>query len=75
MSELSCIIALIQDIKETLNKNKNHEFVNLSACKPLLLPEIELVYKNIAKNIVNSSEFGDIICRYGGSNSYSPLKI
>lgn len=70
MSRLSGVRAIMKDIKETLRAG---EFINLSAGNPLILPEVEQLWRDCTADLLASSEFGEVVCRYGDSQGYQPL--
>ena len=46
----------------------------MSAGNPLILPEVEQLWRDCtAELLANSSEFGEVVCRYGSSQGYGPL--
>ena len=73
MSELTGVRAIMKDIIETLRNNKGREFINLSAGNPVILPEVEQLWRNCTYELLNSSEYGEVVCRYGSSQGYTPL--
>lgn len=73
MSRLSGVRAIMKDIKETLRAGTGHEFINLSAGNPLILPEVEQLWRDCTADLLASSEYGDVVCRYGDSQGYQPL--
>ncbi len=73
MSKLSGVRAIMKDIIETLRSNAGQKFIDLSAGNPLILPEIEQLWRNYTSKLLNSPEYGEIVCRYGSSQGYAPL--
>lgn len=64
----------MKDIIETLQAAEGQEYINLSAGNPLILPEVEQLWRDCtAELLANSSEFGEVVCRYGSSQGYGPL--
>ncbi|NJN62992.1 MAG: valine--pyruvate transaminase [Coleofasciculaceae cyanobacterium RL_1_1] len=73
MSNLTGVRAIMQDIIETLRSGQGREFINLSAGNPVILPEIEQLWRDCTQELLDSSEYGDVVCRYGSSQGYQPL--
>ncbi|UBF28089.1 valine--pyruvate transaminase [Kovacikia minuta CCNUW1] len=73
MSRLTGVRAIMKDIKETLRAGAGQEFINLSAGNPLILPEVEQLWRRCAADLLSSPEYGEVICRYGDSQGYQPL--
>jgi valine--pyruvate aminotransferase len=63
----------MKDIKETLRAGAGQEFINLSAGNPLILPEVEQLWRECAADLLSSHEYGEVVCRYGDSQGYQPL--
>ncbi len=75
MSHLTGVRAIMKDIIETLNSSKGSgkEFINLSAGNPVILPEVEQLWRDCTEDLLASSEYGEVVCRYGASQGYEPL--
>lgn len=74
MYNLTGVRAIMKDIIETLQAGEGKEYINLSAGNPLILPEVEQLWRDCtAELLANSSEFGEVVCRYGSSQGYGPL--
>ena len=73
MSELTGVRAIMKDIIETLKNNQGQEFINLSAGNPVILPEVEQLWRDCTAELLNSPEYGEVVCRYGSSQGYTPL--
>lgn len=73
MSQLTGVRAIMKDIIETLHSENEQKFVNLSAGNPLILPEVEQLWRNYTAELLASSEYGEVVCRYGSSQGYEPL--
>ena len=73
MSRLTGVRAIMKDIKETLRAGMGREFINLSAGNPLILPEVEQLWREATADLLASSEYGNVVCRYGDSQGYQPL--
>lgn len=63
----------MQDIIETLRSGKGRDFINLSAGNPVILPEIEQLWRDCTQELLDSAEYGEVVCRYGSSQGYQPL--
>ncbi len=73
MSNLTGVRAIMKDIIETLRAGAGQQFINLSAGNPLILPEVEQLWRNCTQELLASSEYGEVVCRYGSSQGYAPL--
>jgi len=63
----------MKDIIETLQAGAGKEFINLSAGNPLILPEVEQLWRDCTAQLLASSDYGEVVCRYGSSQGYTPL--
>ncbi|MBO1346540.1 MAG: valine--pyruvate transaminase [Hormoscilla sp. GUM202] len=73
MSHLSGVRAIMKDIIETLQAGKGQDFINLSAGNPVILPEVEQLWRDCTAELLSSREYGEVVCRYGLSQGYQPL--
>ncbi|MCL1471072.1 valine--pyruvate transaminase [Argonema antarcticum] len=73
MSRLTGVRAIMKDIKETLQAGKGQEFINLSPGNPVILPEVEQMWRDYTKELLDSPDYGKVVCRYGDSQGYEPL--
>ncbi len=73
MSQLTGVRAIMKDIIATLQASQGQSFINLSAGNPVILPEIEQLWRDCTLALLNSAEYGDVVCRYGVSQGYEPL--
>ena len=73
MSNLTGVRAIMKDINETLRAGQGREFINLSAGNPVILPEVEQLWRDCTADLLASSEYGEVVCRYGSSQGYRPL--
>lgn len=73
MSSLTGVRAIMKDIIATLSANPNESFINLSAGNPVILPEVEQLWRDCTAQLLNSPSYGEVICRYGTSQGYRPL--
>ncbi|NJR48466.1 MAG: valine--pyruvate transaminase [Leptolyngbyaceae cyanobacterium CSU_1_3] len=78
MSRLSGVRAIMKDIIETLRSGGGREFINLSAGNPVILPEVEQLWRDCTAELLShskqgQSDFGEVVCRYGASQGYQPL--
>lgn len=73
MSRLTGVRAIMQDIIETLRSGAGQTFINLSAGNPVILPEVEQLWRDCTTELLASSEYGEVVCRYGTSQGYMPL--
>lgn len=73
MSRLTGVRAIMKDIIETLRAGGDRTFINLSAGNPLILPEVEQLWRDCTADLLASDEYGEVVCRYGSSQGYQPL--
>ncbi len=73
MSQLTGVRAIMKDIIETLRNSQGREFINLSAGNPVILPEVEQLWRDCTQELLDSDEYGEVVCRYGSSQGYMPL--
>lgn len=73
MTHMSGVRAIMKDIIETLRTGSGQEFINLSAGNPVILPEVEQLWRDYTADLLSSSEYGEVVCRYGASQGYQPL--
>ncbi|MCF2151222.1 valine--pyruvate transaminase [Desmonostoc muscorum LEGE 12446] len=73
MSNLTGVRAIMKDIIETLRSGAGQQFINLSAGNPLILPEVEQLWRDCTAQLLASPEYGEVVCRYGSSQGYAPL--
>lgn len=73
MTHLTGVRAIMKDIQETLRAGQGQEFINLSAGNPVILPEVEQLWRDCTLDLLSSPEYGDVVCRYGSSQGYQPL--
>lgn len=73
MSHLTGVRAIMKDIIETLRAGSGQSFINLSAGNPVILPEVEALWRDCTADLLNSSEYGEVVCRYGSSQGYEPF--
>ncbi|MGK7936617.1 MAG: valine--pyruvate transaminase [Xenococcaceae cyanobacterium] len=73
MSQLTGVRAIMKDIIETLRSGAGKNFINLSAGNPVILPEVEKLWRDCTAELLASNEYGEVVCRYGSSQGYAPL--
>ena len=73
MSNLTGVRAIMKDIIETLRAGAGKDFINLSAGNPVILPEVEQLWRDCNAQLLASSEYGEVVGRYGSSQGYTPL--
>jgi valine--pyruvate aminotransferase len=72
MSHLSGVRTIMKDIIETLRQG-DRDFVNLSAGNPVIIPEVEQLWRDCTKELLASPSFGEVVGRYGNSRGYEPF--
>lgn len=70
MSRLTGVRAIMADIIATLKEGQDQEFLNFSSGNPLVLPEVEKLWKDCTKKLLASPEYGEVVGRYGSSQGY-----
>ncbi len=73
MSRLSGVRAIMKDIIETLRAGGDRAFINLSAGNPVVLPEVEQLWRDCTVDLLASPDYGEVVGRYGASQGYQPL--
>ncbi|MEM9541831.1 MAG: valine--pyruvate transaminase [Cyanobacteria bacterium P01_E01_bin.42] len=73
MSQRTGVREIMKDIIETLRAGKGQEFINLSAGNPVILPEIEQLWRDCTAELLADGDYGEVVCRYGMSQGYAPL--
>ena len=73
MSHLTGVRAIMKDIIETLRAGSGQDFINLSAGNPVILPEVEQLWRDCTAELLASPEYGEVVCRYGSSQGYQPF--
>lgn len=73
MSNLTGVRAIMKDIIETLRAGAGQDFINLSAGNPLILKEVENLWRSCTSDLLKSADYGEVVCRYGSSQGYAPL--
>ena len=73
MSNLSGVRAIMKDVIQTLQASAGQDLINLSAGNPLILPEVEQLWRDCTSQLLASPEYGEVVCRYGSSQGYAPL--
>jgi valine--pyruvate aminotransferase len=73
MSALTGVRAIMKDIIETLRAGQGKTFINLSAGNPVILPAVEQLWRDCTMDLLESTEYGEVVCRYGASQGYEPL--
>lgn len=63
----------MKDIIETLQAGAGRKFINLSAGNPVILPEVEQLWRECTQDLLSSPEYGEVVGRYGSSQGYEPL--
>ena len=71
MEALTGVRAIMKDIVETLTCKPN--IVNLSAGNPVIIPEVAEMWRRYTGELMASSSFDEVICRYGSTQGYEPF--
>ncbi|MGB0563671.1 MAG: valine--pyruvate transaminase [Spirulinaceae cyanobacterium] len=73
MSRRTGVRAIMKDIIETLRSGGERQFINLSAGNPVVLPEVEQLWRDCTQQLLESPDYGEVVGRYGSSQGYAPL--
>ncbi|MEO0934637.1 MAG: valine--pyruvate transaminase, partial [Cyanobacteria bacterium J06641_2] len=73
MSSLTGVKAIMNDVVETLRAGNGRDFINLSVGNPVILPQVEELWRDCNAQLLASKEYGEVVCRYGSSQGYTPL--
>ena len=73
MSSLTGVRAIMNDVVETLRAGNGRDFINLSVGNPVILPQVEELWRDCNAQLLASQEYGEVVCRYGSSQGYTPL--
>jgi valine--pyruvate aminotransferase len=63
----------MKDIVRALRSDPSKTWLNLSPGNPLVLPEVDAMWREFALDIVHSKEFSEIIGRYGMTQGFDPF--
>ena len=72
MSNLTGVRAIMKDIIETMQSGSG-QWTNLSPGNPLILPEVEAMWREYTAKLMAGKDFGEVVGRYGTSQGYMPL--
>jgi valine--pyruvate aminotransferase len=73
MEELTGVRAIMKDIVRTLSEAPGESFCNLSAGNPLIIPEVDQLWRDLTAELLASKRFSTIVGRYGSSKGYEPF--
>ena len=73
MSRLTGVRAIMTDIIATLRGGKGQEFLDFSSGNPLVLPEVEKLWRDCTTRLLATPEYGKVVGRYGSSQGYQPF--
>lgn len=73
MSHLTGVRAIMRDVTAVSETDSGHSLINLSTGNPVLLPAVEQLWRDCTADLLASSDYGEVICRYGASRGYEPL--
>lgn len=73
MSRLTGVRAIMQDITQTLAASPNDPWINLSPGNPVILPAVEAMWRKHTRELTDSGDFGEAVCRYGETQGWRPL--
>lgn len=73
MNRLTGVREIMKDIMQALRSDPSKKWLNLSPGNPLVLPELEKMWRELASEVIDSPEFGVIVGRYGMTQGYEPF--
>ena len=73
MSRLTGVRVIMADVIATLRAGDGQEFLNFSSGNPLVLPEVEKLWRDCTTELLASPGYGEVVGRYGSSQGYQPL--
>lgn len=73
MNRLTGVREIMKDIIRALRSDPSKTWLNLSPGNPLILPEVDKMWREYALDIVHSKEFSEIVGRYGMTQGFDPL--
>lgn len=73
MAQRTGVREIMKDIEETIRTAGDRPMINLSAGNPVILPEVEAMWRRYTQALLDGPNFGEVICRYGSSQGYEPL--
>ncbi|CAN5871939.1 valine--pyruvate transaminase [soil metagenome] len=73
MSTLSGVRMINKDTMDALRAEDADKWVNLGGGNPVVLPEVQDMWRRYTRELLEAPDFGDVICRYGASQGYEPL--
>jgi valine--pyruvate aminotransferase len=73
MSQLTGVRAIMKDISEVLRSPGAKDYCDLSAGNPIIIPQIEELWRETTRELLSSPQYGNVVCRYGMTHGYEPL--
>ena len=73
MNRLTGVREIMKDIIRALRSDPSKTWLNLSPGNPLILPEVDKMWREYALDIVHSKEFSEIVGRYGMTQGFDPF--
>lgn len=73
MNRLTGVREIMKDIVRALRADPSKNWLNLSPGNPIVLPEVDAMWREYALDVVHSKEFSEIIGRYGMTQGYDPF--
>lgn len=73
MNRLTGVREIMKDIIRALRSDPSKTWLNLSPGNPLVLPEVDTMWREYALDIVHSKEFSEIVGRYGMTQGFDPF--
>lgn len=73
MNRLTGVREIMKDIVRALRSDPSKTWLNLSPGNPIILQEIDAMWREYALDIVHSKEFSEIVGRYGMTQGFDPF--
>jgi valine--pyruvate aminotransferase len=73
MNRLTGVREIMKDIMTALKADPSAKWINLSPGNPVILPEVQNMWKEYTKELMESDKFGEVIGRYGMTQGYEPF--
>ncbi len=63
----------MSDIKQSIKQSSESKIYLLAAGNPLIIKEMNELWKEYCNDMMKTDEFGELICRYGSTPGYEPF--
>lgn len=73
ISQPSGLQILLEDYTAISKACVGKQWINLSSGNPTLLPRLSQLWRDCQRQLLTSSEYDEVLCRYGDAQGYAPL--